>query len=210
MSDIRDEIIAAARDRFAHYGYQKTTMAEIAADCNMSPGNLYRYFPGKLDIAVAIAKSHLDGLLEELREIVKRPGLSAKDRLQTYLRAELRRTFQSRETADKLADLLHMVRSGKAEVLKERIRKERVLIAEILSLGVAAGEFKLQDVMVSAEYIQAATTLFRYPFVNDAYDLAELERQLDGVCELIFKGICPGEPVESTPGIRPYPRAVQV
>ena len=58
MSDLdlntRAQIILAAKERFLHYGYPKTTMAEVAADCNMSPGNLYRYFKGKLDIAIEI------------------------------------------------------------------------------------------------------------------------------------------------------------
>ena len=34
-------ILEAASDRFLHYGYGKTTMSEIAKDCNMSTGNLY-------------------------------------------------------------------------------------------------------------------------------------------------------------------------
>ncbi len=52
---VRDCIIEAAKKRFSHFGYAKTTMAEVAGDCEMSPGNLYRFFPGKLDIAEAIA-----------------------------------------------------------------------------------------------------------------------------------------------------------
>ena len=48
---IKSQIVAAAKKRFTHFGYGKTTMAEVAADCGMSPGNLYRFFPGKLDIA---------------------------------------------------------------------------------------------------------------------------------------------------------------
>ncbi|HBA42012.1 MAG TPA: TetR/AcrR family transcriptional regulator, partial [Alphaproteobacteria bacterium] len=57
---IRTKIIDAARRRIGRYGYCKTTMAELAADCGMSPGNLYRYFPGKLDIAAEIARNAFD------------------------------------------------------------------------------------------------------------------------------------------------------
>ena len=48
---VRDRIIHAAKCRFSHFGYGKTTMAEVAGDCAMSPGNLYRFFPGKLRVA---------------------------------------------------------------------------------------------------------------------------------------------------------------
>ena len=53
---IREKIIVAARERFAHYGYPKTTIAELAEDCAMSSGNIYRFFKGKIDIAVEIAR----------------------------------------------------------------------------------------------------------------------------------------------------------
>ena len=45
-------------NRIKHYGYGKTTMAEIAADCDMSPGNIYRFFEAKIDIAEAMARKH--------------------------------------------------------------------------------------------------------------------------------------------------------
>ena len=45
---IREKIIDAAVERFLHYGYPKTTIAELAGDCAMSPGNIYRFFKGRL------------------------------------------------------------------------------------------------------------------------------------------------------------------
>ena len=54
----RDRILHAAMTRIMHYGYGKTTMAEIAADCDMSPGNIYRFFEAKIDIAEAMARNH--------------------------------------------------------------------------------------------------------------------------------------------------------
>jgi AcrR family transcriptional regulator len=44
----REKIIVAARERFSHYGYPKTTIAELAEDCAMSPGNIYRFFKARL------------------------------------------------------------------------------------------------------------------------------------------------------------------
>ena len=58
---IREKIMQAARARFAHYGYPKTTIADVAADCAMSPGNLYRFFKGKIDIAAEIARREAMG-----------------------------------------------------------------------------------------------------------------------------------------------------
>lgn len=35
---------------FAEYGYKKTTMADIAQQLNITPGNLYRYFSSKREL----------------------------------------------------------------------------------------------------------------------------------------------------------------
>ena len=45
-------ILDAAEARLLHFGYNKTTMAEIAEDAGMSAANLYRYFKNKQEIAV--------------------------------------------------------------------------------------------------------------------------------------------------------------
>src|SRR5215471_15858675 len=94
---IREQIVDAAKKRFSHFGYAKTTMAEVAADCSMSPGNLYRFFPGKLDIAESIATEDYERHLDHLRKIVRAPEKSARDRLHELLFEELRRTFHKLE-----------------------------------------------------------------------------------------------------------------
>ena len=52
--EIQQRILHAAEERFQQYGYNKTTMAEIARDCDMSAANLYRYFENKLAIGAAL------------------------------------------------------------------------------------------------------------------------------------------------------------
>src|SRR3954447_3027588 len=89
---VRDKIIEAAKCRFSHFGYGKTTMAEVASDCEMSPGNLYRFFPGKLDIAESIATEDYEKHLAHLRKLALTPGRNARERLHDLLFEELRRT----------------------------------------------------------------------------------------------------------------------
>ncbi len=46
-NQVRARILEASQGRFRQYGYNKTTMAEVAKDCGMSAANLYRYFENK-------------------------------------------------------------------------------------------------------------------------------------------------------------------
>src|SRR5450432_2636986 len=94
---VRTQIVDAAKKRFSHFGYAKTTMAEVASDCSMSPGNLYRFFPGKLDIAEAIATDDYQRHLDLLRKVASAPGKTARERLHDFFFEELRRTFHKLE-----------------------------------------------------------------------------------------------------------------
>lgn len=58
--DKKDAILEAAYKRFAHYGVNKTTMMEIAADLNISKASLYYYFPDKLNIYAAVLQDLAD------------------------------------------------------------------------------------------------------------------------------------------------------
>lgn len=50
-------ILDAAKSCFVRSGFQGASMQEICAQCGMSPGALYRYFPSKESIVAAICEA---------------------------------------------------------------------------------------------------------------------------------------------------------
>jgi len=187
--DVRQRILAAAKRRFFHYGYGKTTMAELAQDCNMSAGNLYRFFPSKLDIAEAIATDSEDKGLEAFAELVRCPGLSARERLREFLFLELRSTFATLEVHPKAIEMAEIITHERPEWGNRRYAIMRGLIAEILAEGNAAGEFAVEDATFTAEMIQSATMKFHYPQLWTRLTLDRLERELAGVFEILMRGL---------------------
>ena len=97
---IRRQILDAAEARFRVYGYRKTTMAEIAEDADMSAANLYRYFEDKQDIAATCAQRCTSQRLELLREVIRKPGLSASERLESFVLTMLRYTHEADTSAE--------------------------------------------------------------------------------------------------------------
>ena len=87
--EIQLRILDAAQERFQQYGYNKTTMAEIAKDCAMSAANLYRYFENKLAIGAALACNCLNQDIDNLKNIVLDKNLSAEEKLRQYILATL-------------------------------------------------------------------------------------------------------------------------
>src|SRR5580693_7690008 len=161
---VRAQIVDAAKKRFSHFGYAKTTMAEVATDCSMSPGNLYRFFPGKLDIAEAIATEDYSRHLETLRKLAVAPGKNPRQRLHDLLFEELRRTYHKLEKDPRVVEMANVIGHERPQFVNWMLAHERKILVELLEEAERRGEFVPPgDKEVIAEMIQSATMKFRYP-----------------------------------------------
>jgi len=186
---VRCQIVEAAKKRFSHYGYAKTTMAEVASDCSMSPGNLYRFFPGKLDIAEAIATEAAQSRKEELEKIVSKSNRSARARLRDYFFDELRSTYNKLESDPKVFEIALIISRERPEYVNRTLAEERKTLRKLLEEGNETGEFVVENPEFTAEMIQAATMKFRYPQLWSKLTLPKLERELEGVTALVVDGL---------------------
>src|ERR1041384_4520369 len=91
-TDPREAILNAAAERILHYGYNKTTMTEIAADCGMSAGNIYRFYPSKIDIAEAMTRGFSKESHIAYANILKDSARSASAKLSDFFKYRLERT----------------------------------------------------------------------------------------------------------------------
>jgi AcrR family transcriptional regulator len=187
--DCSAQIVAAARKRFQHFGYGKTSMAEIAGDCGMSPGNLYRFFPGKLDIAEVIASDDYKAHLDHLRRLTAKPGISARQKLHDFLAEGLRRTYAKRQKDPRAAELAGVIAAERPGFSDWMAGCERALMVDLMEEAEAGGEFSVTDKIFAAETIQSATLKFRVPQLWSEQSLAKLERELDGVLGLLLDGL---------------------
>jgi len=188
----REKIIEAAKDRFTHYGYGKTTMAELALDCAMSSGNLYRFFSGKLDIAEEICRRASIQTTQELNAILGGEARAASVRLKDFLFQDLRSTFAALEEDPRIVEMAQLITAERPEFHDEGLDREREVLAQIVKMGQESGEFETADPMFVAETIQAATMKFSYPQLFSRLSLEKLEEELEGVYQLIIKGLaCP-------------------
>ncbi|MAK60955.1 MAG: TetR family transcriptional regulator [Ponticaulis sp.] len=182
----RDLILKAAVDRILHYGYSKTTMAEIARDCDMSAGNIYRFFNSKLDIAEAMARQKSAMIFQVFAEISRRSHEGALFRLSEFFTKRLQRTFEVLEKNDKILEIAEVLGKERPEYVNEQLAQERVYIARILEQGVDSGEIRpLEDPAFTAEMLQTALMKFEYPQLWSNLTLAKLEQEFEGVMDLL-------------------------
>jgi AcrR family transcriptional regulator len=65
----REQIIAAADEHFRHYGYQKTTVADLARAIDVSSAYVYRFFESKQAIGEAVCLMTLKRIDDQLMAI---------------------------------------------------------------------------------------------------------------------------------------------
>jgi TetR/AcrR family transcriptional regulator, transcriptional repressor of aconitase len=82
----RQQILDAARARFARDGFARTSIADIVAESGLSNGAIYRYFTSKNEIVVAVCEQAGDalpaaltaeavnGFLEHIRVLAREKG----------------------------------------------------------------------------------------------------------------------------------------
>jgi AcrR family transcriptional regulator len=196
-TDTRERILEAAMQRIMHYGYAKTTMSEIARDCDMSAGNIYRFFASKLDIAEAMARKFNTEIYQEYARIA-RLDLPASERLRRFFTFGMESTFQKLDSDAKILEVAEVLSENRPLMVNEELAQERIYLAKILEDGVASGEFApLHDTGFIAEMLQVSIMKFRYPQLFSRLTLPKLHRELDGVTSILLAGLRAGvEPRE--------------
>lgn len=189
QSDTRDQILTAARARITHYGYAKTTMAEIASDCAMSVGNIYRFFGSKLDIAEALARKANLVLHQKSAALVRGEG-TAPEKLHAIHQTALKETFRKLDHEPKLVEVADILSRQRPDYTDEELAQERVFIAQILEQGVNEGHFApIENPAWLAGVLQSATMKFRFPQMFSPLPLAKLEAELRGILEIVVSGL---------------------
>ncbi|MFD2599641.1 TetR/AcrR family transcriptional regulator [Sphingobacterium corticis] len=67
----REQIIESALKRFSHFGFQKTSMNEIADDLRITKANLYYYYPDKSSLLRDCVKSVAQEMSEKELNIIE-------------------------------------------------------------------------------------------------------------------------------------------
>jgi AcrR family transcriptional regulator len=94
--DRRELILAAATRRFAEYGFEATTVRQIADDVSILSGSLYHHFATKEEILEEIVRDGILKTRDDAQRIAALP-LDAEQRLVALIMVELNRLTANQE-----------------------------------------------------------------------------------------------------------------
>ena len=187
---VREQIVEAAFEHFGHYGYEKTTVAELAKSIGFSKSYIYKFFDSKQAIGEVICANRLELIMAAvLSAIEDAPSASEK----------LRRLFKSLTEAGselffhdrKLYDIAAVASRDQWPSVKIHEVRIRELIRQIVLQGRESGEFERKTPLDEA--VNAIFLILR-PYV----DSAQLQYNLDTAPEaavhlpaLILRSLAP-------------------
>jgi AcrR family transcriptional regulator len=162
--DTRDRILTEAERLFRHYGYAKTTVADIAGACSMSPSNVYRFFASKSEINEAICARIIADLESRLRRIA-RGDAPAAERLRAFIVEMHGYTVRTLLDQKKVHEMVVVAMEEQWGAISAHIDCTRRLLQDIIVSGVESGEFTCTDARMAACCASAAIASLKHPVV---------------------------------------------
>ena len=148
-AETRERILDTADRLFRHYGYSKTTVADIAREMGMSPANVYRFFASKGEINEAMAHRMLGEKIARARHVAQLP-LPASQRITILAEGAYRDTIDTMIDDTKVHEMVTVAMEERWPIIAAHIERITELLAGVIAEGIVAGEFPPQDVKRSA------------------------------------------------------------
>jgi TetR/AcrR family fatty acid metabolism transcriptional regulator len=149
---LREVILAAAARVFTEREFHEVKMDDLARASGVGKGTLYRYFPGKRELYLALVFDGLDRLHAEVERELEGPGPPVR-KVERIVRCILA-LFWERQL---FFTLLHRGESRSQGADAEEWARRRTglarLLAQALDEGVAAGQVRPLDMRLAAEML---------------------------------------------------------
>ncbi|WP_241069764.1 TetR/AcrR family transcriptional regulator [Achromobacter insuavis] len=139
--DVRDQIVTAATEHFSRYGYEKTTVSDLAKAIGFSKAYIYKFFESKQAIGEMICGNCLHQIESEVRAALaetEHPPEKLRRMFKVGIEASLRLFFQDR----KLYEIAASAANGRWQAVLAYEERMQKLLQEVLHEGRRSGDFE--------------------------------------------------------------------
>ena len=106
---MQEKIIEQIEDKLFNEGFYKTTMDDVASELGMSKKTIYKFFPSKEDLVMAIAKHFMERMKSKIL-----PALNS-----------------DKNAIEKLGDLINILAKGSEKISQKRMEEMKKHFPEI-------------------------------------------------------------------------------
>lgn len=136
-----DEILKAAQEVFCRKGYEQTAVSEIAAGIGVVEGTVFKYFPTKRALLLAVLERWYDSISDDrARELA---GVSShRERLRIVILGHLRSIRDQPLLCRLMFREVRAEQDYRGSGLHDKNRVYTRYLIEVIDAGIKAGEFR--------------------------------------------------------------------
>lgn len=186
--EVRDQLVQAARQVFARYGYKKTALDDIAKEARKGKSTIYYYFKSKDDIFKAVIDAEAEirvKTIDDQISILEDP----QQKLKTYIYVRmltLKKVGNYYEAIkNDLLDNLYFVNS----LRNNHFDAEITLVKNLLLEGIDKHVYTIQNPELTAKTIVTLLQGFEVPLILKNLSDEELQKSIDEMLNILFFGI---------------------
>ncbi len=180
-----------AVELFSHYGYSKTNIGDIAKACNMSAGNLYRYFKNKQGIGEAVVQDYMNTVEASINVEMADSALGWEDRLRQLIILSVESLICQYRQTPRMVELSDMICEGNSGILARHIEWKRAVISAQLNEGVRLGELSIsaENTDIAAGILLDSVRAFLLPNNLKQTDLDTVPERVTGILDYMIAGM---------------------
>ena len=183
----RDKILSVAAKIFAKYGFQKTTVDEIARSAHKAKGSVYYYFASKEDLFKEVVEQEISVLKSGLTRVIV-DSTDATSMIRNYLmnRMILMKdaiNYHESLKADFIASYEFL-----SQIRENFTRFEIEMMKAVLDRGVRENKFLIQDTLATSQVIILAIKAIEIPFYHQ-HRITEYEHTIIELIDILVKGL---------------------
>jgi AcrR family transcriptional regulator len=184
----REAILDVAANLFREFGYDATSVRDIARAAGISQATLYYYIGSKADALIAISNQAMDAKVEDMR-VIANSTVSPIEKLRNFVHAELESIDRDQvRWAIIQRERNSLPPEARAQIQEKRDQVDRTL-TQILEEGVAAGMFRPIQIKSTRMAILGITNRAAEWYSPGGPTSA---RQFaEDFCDFIFSGVLP-------------------
>ncbi|MDM7088093.1 TetR/AcrR family transcriptional regulator, partial [Enterobacter asburiae] len=186
----REQIVEAAFEHFGHYGYEKTTVAELAKSIGFSKSYIYKFFDSKQAIGEVICANRLELIMAAVLSAIE-DAPSASEKLRRLFKALTEAGSELFFHDRKLYDIAAVAAQEQWPSTQKYSESLMKLIESIIIEGRQAGEFERKTPL---DEVTFAVYMVMCPYINPVqlqYNLEMAPTAAVLLSSLILRSLAP-------------------
>jgi AcrR family transcriptional regulator len=188
--EVRAQIVDAATEYFSRYGYEKTTVSDLAKEIGFSKAYIYKFFDSKQAIGEVICGNRLAVIIAAVNEAVA-DAHSATEKFRRMFKALVVSGSQLFFQDRKLYDIAAVAAGAPWPSVKSYEAQIRQLLLDIVLLGRESGEFERKTPL--DETVNAIFLVMK-PYTNPLllqHNLDSAEEATIQLASLVLRSLSP-------------------